>query len=177
MLASLSPARDLFALSGSSVYHHLPSPSSLSNSLLAPVLLDQPSFTPSPRQSSFIETSSQRRARVAFLQKQNNREGEKRVENWVREQVQQSAFMITAAQMSAEKVKLILGRMLKDSSDLSSITEEEEEPYIFYSTPSPQYSVAKAPPLSPTKAPRSPTRPSHQRRLSDLAVIPEGPEE
>ncbi|KAJ3892185.1 hypothetical protein GG344DRAFT_76199 [Lentinula edodes] len=220
-MLALSPARDLFALS-----------SSTTSTTKTPFPLDHhhssvlPSF-PSYRQPPFVETPSQRRARVAFSRKEYNRQGEgkiveERVESWVREQVQQSTFMITTAArmsfMNDKAVKghmrilnrrqggaptlkpvpdeIVLRRMLKDSSNLlSPITEEEdEEPYILYSTPLPRYSTYPTPapyynssPPSPTRSspirssPRipanSPTKPLHQRRFSDLQAIPEGLEE
>ncbi|KAF9078298.1 hypothetical protein BDP27DRAFT_1309367 [Rhodocollybia butyracea] len=170
-MLALSPARDLFA----PTYHH------------------QAPFTLSHRQHAFVESPAQRRARVAFLQKQEDTE--RRVDNWVREQVEQSAFMTTMSPGNA-KVKghkrnpslrregalavkavpdeLLLGHLLKDSRNLSSITEEDEEPYILYSTPSPQFPTAAAVPSSPA---RSTKKISHYRRLSDLEAIPEGPEE
>ncbi|KAJ4481179.1 hypothetical protein J3R30DRAFT_2415273 [Lentinula aciculospora] len=208
-MLALSPARDLFALSPSTTktsYHS----SILPKSTFTPAILHESSLPTSYRQKPFVETPAQRRARVAFLRKENREAGKRvveRVESWVREQVQQSAFTI---QMSSknDKVKcytrgatrrqslfvltsktvpdeIMLGRMLKDSSNLSSITEEaemEEEPFILYSTPLPQYSspaayYSSSSPLSPTKSIRSPLKPSHQRRLSDLEVIPEGLEE
>ncbi|KAF5392038.1 hypothetical protein D9757_003211 [Collybiopsis confluens] len=168
--------------------------------------LNQSSFSSSARQQAFAETPAQRRARVAFVHKQKQSPGEERVENWVREQARQSTFVIVAAakKMSspADKAKarghkrnssvhrpevlprkgvsdeLLLRRtMLKDSSNLPSISEgveEEEEPFVFYSTPLPPPPTYH---ISSKTTSHSPTRPSHQRRLSDLAVIPEGLEE
>ncbi|KIK65026.1 hypothetical protein GYMLUDRAFT_240358 [Collybiopsis luxurians FD-317 M1] len=219
-MLALSPACDLFASSSATsttkALYQLPSLFGSSLSDLSLSFTTPSSFSTSPRQQAFVESPAQRRARIAFVQKQNRgEEEEKRVENWVREQAQQSAFMIAAAKVSAEKAKvnkghhkrstslqlqlrpevlprkgitdeLMLGRMLKDSSNLPSITEdeEEEEPYIFYSTPLPQYSTTTTTTATTTSvyynsntSQRSPTRPSHQRRLSDLEVIPEGLEE
>ncbi|KAJ3727341.1 hypothetical protein DFJ43DRAFT_1156965 [Lentinula guzmanii] len=207
-MLALSPARDLFALSSSTTkapYHNSSNllNSSLSlNSALNSSFSFTKSFTSSSRQQPFVETPAQRRARVAFLQKENH-EGERRaerVESWVRDQAQHSAFMVKPAKMLSESEKvykghkrgsgtyrregafapklvpdeIILGRMFKDSSNVLSSITEEEEPYILYSTPIPRYSMP-APyynitHLSPTNSSR---KPSHQRRLSDLEAIPE----
>ncbi|KAJ3981613.1 hypothetical protein F5890DRAFT_1534500 [Lentinula detonsa] len=209
-MLALSPARDLFALSSSTTkapYHNssdLPNSSLSLNSALNSSFSFAKSFTSSSRQQPFVETPAQRRARVAFSQKDNH-EGERRVErveSWVRDQAQHSAFMVKSAKMLSENEKaykghkrrsgtssyrregafapklvpdeIILGRMFKDSSNVLSSITEEEEPYILYSTPIPRYSMP-APYYNNTHP--SPTnssrKPSHQRRLSDLEAIPE----
>ncbi|KAJ3775795.1 hypothetical protein FB446DRAFT_785683 [Lentinula raphanica] len=214
-MLALSPARDLFTWSSTSTTNtprhssDLPNLSNLSN----PLSLNQFTFTNTYRQQPFVETPAQRRARFAFVQK-DSREGEKRedrVQSWVQDQVQQSAFMVNAAKLSSSSEndksrrrknatsshrrqasfvpslstkwvpdEIMLSRMLKDSSNmsLSSITEEEEEqePYVLYSTPISSYPFPSPAPYyhsAPLSPPSSPPRPSHQRRLSDLEVIPE----
>ncbi|KAG7087684.1 hypothetical protein E1B28_013632 [Marasmius oreades] len=73
-------------------------------SISCPVLLlpDSYSSCSDTRQPAYTETSSERRARLEFLQKEKNKEARQedrsrsRVASWVQSQVENSAFMVLA---------------------------------------------------------------------------------
>ncbi|ESK96720.1 hypothetical protein Moror_6737 [Moniliophthora roreri MCA 2997] len=62
------------------------------------VLMDP--YTSSPRQSPFIETPTQRRSRYRFLEQEKEKDTS-RIASWVQSQVENSALMISLAQMAA----------------------------------------------------------------------------
>ncbi|KIK65204.1 hypothetical protein GYMLUDRAFT_240502 [Collybiopsis luxurians FD-317 M1] len=177
---AFSPACDLLASSLASTtkaFYQQPSAfiPSLSDLLYTTLTFLTPSsFRTSPRQQAFFKTPAQRRVAVTtevFAQKAKlSTKGHHK---------RNTSLQPCPEALPRKGVTDEL--MLKDSLNLPSITEpedeEEKEPCIFYSTPLPQYHTTTTSYCGSKTSQRSPTRPLHHRRLSDLKVIPEGLEE
>ncbi|KAG7447370.1 uncharacterized protein BT62DRAFT_78069 [Guyanagaster necrorhizus] len=146
--------------------------------------IPSPSYTNAGRQLPFHESPSQRVARVDFIKK---REGDKRVEAWVRLQQEHKQSLWGAATTNTCGEPYIATPHLSEDPIRSGspflsvpyIHPEDEEPFIFYSSaplhpayiPEIIYSTPLPLPVKPK--PRRVKHGRHRRRLSDLDSIPE----
>ncbi|KAK0236979.1 hypothetical protein EDD85DRAFT_835673 [Armillaria nabsnona] len=146
--------------------------------------IPSPSYTNVGRQLPFFESPAQRVARVDFIKK---REGDKRVEAWVRVQQEHKQSLWGTATTTGRGEPYIATPHLPEDPIRSSspflsvpyIHPEDEEPFIFYSSaplqpayiPEIIYSTPLPVPVKPK--PRRVKHARHRRRLSDLDSIPE----
>ncbi len=162
-----------------------------------------PIYTSNGRQHPFIETPDQRVARAEFVKQID---GNKRVAAWVNGQRQQNISLWVTTPLETKPVShyprhhrepQIHPHVFSIPEDPISnsycytvpyIHPDDEEPFIFYSTPAPKtvygvepeiiYSTPRTPPaVIPKAKPRRARRTRHRRQLSDhssgLDVIPE----
>ncbi|KAK0447921.1 uncharacterized protein EV420DRAFT_1647667 [Desarmillaria tabescens] len=146
--------------------------------------ISSPSYTNVGRQLPFLESPAQRIARVDFIKK---REGDKRVEAWVRVQQEHKQSLWGAPTTAARGEPYITTPHLPEDPIRSNspflsvpyIHPEDEEPFIFYSsaplqpTYIPEIIYSTPLPLPVKPKPRRVKQSRHRRRLSDLDSIPE----